>query len=294
MAGFLEAMSYADGRLALFNDSANTAETSPQAILETARRVCGYARGSYPRSFPHTGYYLWEAADGRERIVIDAGEPAASYNAAHAHCDLLSYELWLAGRPFIVDAGVHGYGGDRFREYCRSTRAHNTVMFDGREQSELWGTFRLARRADAIRAEVANDENGWQFRGSYRPYFDRKLRHERTIRRAANGTWVVTDIAHGGGAQYADSFIHLHPEVQARPLDESSLTIECVAAGRIVWLEPFGFQSVELVAGAEATQASQLQGWHFPDFGVALPSPTVRFRSRAGEAFGYSIKTIKQ
>ncbi|MGH9850292.1 MAG: heparinase II/III domain-containing protein, partial [Blastocatellia bacterium] len=295
MAGFLEAMSYADGTLALFNDSANTEETRPRPVIETAKRVCGYGEKSFPREFRQTGYWLWVSADEREKIVVDAGPPSVAYNAAHAHCDLLSYELWLDGEPFIVDSGVHGYGGDRFREYCRSTRAHNTVMFDGREQSEVWGAFRMARRAALLSYEANSEEGLWRFSGAYvpyhaqhRPYYTNPLIHGRQIKREANGDWIIADTMLYGMANRASSFIHLHPRVSARQTSRHSLPVECKRGDLTVLIEPFGVESCEIIAGAK----SPLQGWYFPDFGVAQPSQTIRFdcRVKIGEAFGYRIR----
>jgi uncharacterized heparinase superfamily protein len=107
-----------------------------------------------PQIFARAATLPGFSEDANERVVVDAGPPSATYNTAHAHCDLLSYELWLRGRPLFVDSGVHGYDGDKFREYARSTRAHNTVVFDGREQSEVWATFRMGARARVLKAEV--------------------------------------------------------------------------------------------------------------------------------------------
>lgn len=297
MAAFLDAMSYDDGTLALFNDSANTYETQPAPLLAAVESVCGAASKDARRDFPQSGYFVWSSADGSEKLIVDAGPPSVAYNAAHAHCDLLSYELRLAGQPFIVDAGVHGYAADPFREYCRATRAHNTVMFDRREQSEMWSTFRLARRAEALGAAVEGDEQSWRFRGSYRPYYDRHLIHERLIQRQASGAWVITDVALGETGRQtvhqADSFIHLHPEVSARRVPETGLVIECQAGARRILIEPFGGAgaeiTVELLSGV-----AQEQGWYFPDFGVACPNVAInyRYRVRPGEAFGYTIKAI--
>ncbi|MFM8395713.1 MAG: heparinase II/III family protein, partial [Acidobacteriota bacterium] len=165
MADFLEALSDPEGRLALFNDSANTPETEPGPIIAAARRLTGPADGPRRENFPETGYFTWQSGDGREKIVVDAGPPSVAYNTAHAHCDLLSFELRLDGRPWIVDTGVHGYGGDPYRHYCRSTRAHNTVMIEGEEQSEIWSTFRMGRMARLLSAGTALTDDGWSFLG---------------------------------------------------------------------------------------------------------------------------------
>lgn len=288
MTRFLAAMTYADGTLALFNDSANAEEARPLPIIAAAERILGGNLRAYPQSFPQTGYYLWNSRDGAERIIVDAGPPAVEYNGGHAHCDLLSYELWLDGRPFIVDSGVHGYDGDRFREYARSTRAHNTVSVDGREQSEVWGTFRLARRAELLNAEARGDEQTWKFQGAYGLYYDEDATHERRIRREADGQWVVTDVVRYTTAERAWSFVHLHPQVQARRVGGQSLVIECQSGSRKVLIEPLAAESAEIITGAE----NPIQGWYFPNFGLAQPSPAIcfQYRLRANEIFGYRIK----
>jgi uncharacterized heparinase superfamily protein len=288
MTRFLAAMTYADGTLALFNDSANAEEARPLPIIAAAESILRGDLRAYPRSFPQTGYYLWNSRDGAERMIVDAGPPAVDYNAGHAHCDLFSYELQLNGHPFIVDSGVHGYDGDPFREYARSTRAHNTLCVDGREQSEVWGTFRLARRAELLSAEASGDEQTWSFQGASGLCHDEDATHERRMHRAADGQWMVTDIVRYGAVKRASSFIHLHPRVRARRVGGQSLAIECQSGALTALIEPFAAESVDIIIGAE----SPIQGWHFPDFGVAQPSPTICFeyRVKSGEAFGYKIR----
>jgi uncharacterized heparinase superfamily protein len=290
MARFLEAMSYRDGTLALFNDSANTDETRPGPIIEAAQKIAGCDETPLTPAFPRTGYYLWVSPDEKEKIIVDAGPPSVDYNTAHAHCDLLSYELWLDGRPFIVDSGLHGYGGDHFREYCRSTRAHNTVMFDGREQSEIWDTFRMARRAELIGVEVNSSHESWDFRGEYRPYYDSKLRHERHICRERGGEWRIEDRLVSGMADRATSFIHLHPGVRARKINDAEPGVECCAGQIKVVIQSFAAERIEIIEGQE----SPVQGWYFPDFGIARPSQTIclEYRLRNGEPFGYKITCV--
>jgi uncharacterized heparinase superfamily protein len=289
MAGFLKALSYADGSLALFNDSANTAAASPQPLLESARRIVGRSQEAPVTNFPQSGYYLWQAPDGQEKIVVDAGAPSVGYNTAHAHCDLLSYELRLGGRPVVVDAGVHGYGGDRFREYCRSTRAHNTVMFDGREQSEVWGTFRMARRAKVVNAEARGDERSWDFRGSFVRY-DGGAVHQRRIHHTVGGDWTVADVALQGEVSNATSFIHLHPDINASRAGRAGVLCRC--GNQQVLIEPFADEGVAINTRIITGSEDPIQGWHFPDFGIAQPSTTIQFEYQVGggQTFGYRIK----
>lgn len=289
MASFLEALSYPDGTLALFNDAANTEETRPRPILEAARRIHGDSPTGPRSEFPQAGYYLWTSPDETEKIIVDAGPPAVSYNLAHAHCDLLSFELRVGGKPWIVDTGIHGYGGDRYREYCRSTRAHNTIMIDGREQSEIWGTFRMGGQARLIEAGASGEREQWEFHGAYRPYHDRRLCHERRIRRDRDGTWTIEDTVRGGPFKRVDSFLHLTAEVRIETLEGGALVLE--REGLRYRLEPFGNASVTVHEAAEGSA----DGWYFPDFGIARPGRTIRFTYDAepGDSFGFRMTPIQ-
>ena len=45
----------------------------------------------------------------------------------------------------LVDPGTYSYEPGADRDWFRSTRAHSTVMVDGRNQFRLWGAFRSGR-----------------------------------------------------------------------------------------------------------------------------------------------------
>src|SRR5262249_50068803 len=143
------------------------------------------------------GYAGVANAESGERFILDVGHPAPRHQPAHSHCGILSFELDFDGRPVIVDSGVSGYDADPFREYSRSTRAHNTVSIDGLEQSEVWSTFRMARRAELAFSRVATDATGVEFHAECRPYHNRSWSHDRLVRRTADGTWSITDHVRG-------------------------------------------------------------------------------------------------
>jgi uncharacterized heparinase superfamily protein len=290
MADFLEALSYRDNRLALFNDSANSPETRPGPIIKSARHATNAASRPIPTDFPSTGYYIWASSDGEEKIIVDAGPPSIDYNTAHAHCDLLSFELQLGGRPWIVDTGVHGYGGDPYRQYCRSTRAHNTVMVDGHEQSEIWSTFRLGRAARLIGASTHHQNDCWEFRGRASHYARPRRLHERRIERDQNGAWTIEDRISGGTFRFAESFLHLHPDVDVSPLSDGSYLLR--NGDRVCNLSPIGTIDLELVEAGN----SGPDGWYFPEFGLAEPGRMFvgRFTGQPGAPFGFRIIPTEQ
>ena len=189
---WLAALRRPDGRLPLFNDAAYGQGPEPAPLLAYAAAVLG---GPVAEPAPGltalepSGYFRY--AEGRLFLLGDVGPPGPSYQPGHAHCDLLSFELCWNGTPVIVDTGTSTYQvGDRRRQE-RGTAAHNTVQIGNLEQSEIWAGFRMARRAEVRRLDVAPDrieagikafprgwsrlERSWTFRGEAVEMVDRVL-----------------------------------------------------------------------------------------------------------------------
>ncbi len=275
-----------DGTLHLLNDSAGGIAPPTPYLTRLAERTIGASWDTPSGTFalPDSGIYGFAAAG--ERLLIDAAAPSPSHQTAHAHCCLLSFELDLAHRPVVVDSGVCGYEGDPLREYVRSTRAHNTVTVAGNEQSELWGTFRMARRATSRCASQNVGENGYCFRGAYHPYHDRRICHERSITRQPDG-WVVTDRVLGAPNRSIESYLHLHPDFE---ITVDGTHAWAVAGTLRVMIEWFGIDYAGCVRGA----LNPAQGWYCPEFGRALPACTIEFHRghNDGGEFGYRIKLV--
>lgn len=273
-----------NGKLHLFNDTADGIAPSLARLDHLARLVTseGMAFVSGPLMLKETGYFGYHDTNTNERILIDCGIPGPAFQPGHAHCDALSFELDLAGVPVIVDSGVSGYDGDPLREYVRSTRAHNTVIINNREQSEVWGTFRLGRRISGITCSQVSEADTYEFSGSYHPFHDRSLTHKRTIRRETDA-WVVVDSVQGANRSAVVSFLHFHPEFEIEMADDT-----VVATSKLlrVTVSGFGVDRIEVVRGA----LNPVQGWHCPEFGRREPCSTVVFTSRRSFAsFGFRI-----
>jgi len=106
------------------------------------------------RAMSDAGYYLLQSGrcDGPDRIsvVFDCGELGMGPLAAHGHADALAFTLRVFGEDVLVDPGTYDYFTyPRWREYFRSTRTHNTVVIDGRDQSEMLGPFMWGAKARA-------------------------------------------------------------------------------------------------------------------------------------------------
>ncbi|HOY67026.1 MAG TPA: alginate lyase family protein [Candidatus Ozemobacteraceae bacterium] len=154
MRAWLETLSHPDGRIAQFHDAAlgggvekNTAEYSSDTDIW----------------LPDSGYFVSRRRDGAF-VALCAHAPSPPHQPGHAHGDLGSFELSLQGCRVIVDTGTGSYQDPVVRRLCRSTGAHNVPMIEGSEQSDMWGDFRVGRRALVQgRRQVADGfELGWR------------------------------------------------------------------------------------------------------------------------------------
>src|SRR5690606_20788250 len=80
----------------------------------------------------------------------------------HGHADALSFILHYQGLPLLVEAGTSTYLEGSQREAERATYSHNTVTVNGLSQSEVYGRFRVGRRA-----KVTIQEEGKAFLQAY-------------------------------------------------------------------------------------------------------------------------------
>jgi uncharacterized heparinase superfamily protein len=268
---FLNGICTPDGDIPLFNDSAFDIAPTPHQIFDYAERVIGYKPPSQSRelmvnTFPSSGYYVCRKAD--DMIIIDDGPIGPDYQPGHAHCDTLSYELTIDGRRVIVDSGVFDYEPSQERAYTRSTRAHNTVMVDGAEQSEIWGVFRVARRARPMKAHInkAGDDSVL-FQGAHDGY--RRLKgkpiHKRQIAYDGYRNWVITDELGGAGIHRMESFIHIHPDCALVESGSNSFRVECCG------------EAIATIQALSDCQATITEGYYFPEFGLSQRNLVLAF-----------------
>ncbi|HET6545748.1 MAG TPA: alginate lyase family protein [Rhodanobacteraceae bacterium] len=161
MLRWLAVMSHPDGGIAFFNDAALGIAPSLAALRAYAAAI-GIpapvdALGAI-EALPDSGYVRLQA--GPAVVIADVGEIGPDHLPGHAHADTLSCEVSLHGRRVLVNGGTSTYetGGERLRQ--RGTAAHNTVVVDGQDSSEVWSSFRVARRARPVAPRWGQDDRG--------------------------------------------------------------------------------------------------------------------------------------
>lgn len=170
MARFVAASRVADGVWCVFGDDDEARISDPgfgdadyfDYLLDLYADLSGKdvrkdaSRWPARLTFPAGGYSFLRC--GRIYAGIDHAPLGFGSIAAHGHNDILSFQLFLDGRPLLVDSGTYLYHTDRKRrDQLRSTRMHNTVTVNGREQSQMLGAFLWGKKAESSLLSAEDD-----------------------------------------------------------------------------------------------------------------------------------------
>ncbi len=213
--------------------------------------------------FPHSGYTLFQVLRPRSvRVIVDHGPLGMAPAFGHGHADALSVTATVDGTHFLVDTGTHAYNqGREWRRYFRGTRAHNTVMVDGRDQAQqdgafLWSSPFTARVVDRTGRHLLIRHDGYERIG---------VVHWRAIVLTQRGELLVWDRLEGQGIH--DLELNWHLGVDPVPGGRS---------GEFRLPHGYGLR----ISGAPCTlhtgEEDPPSGWGSPAYGIRRPIHTLR------------------
>lgn len=205
------------------------------------------------KSFPDGG--ISQLLHEDVRLIIDHGPLGYDRMAAHAHADTLSLWLYKSGRPIWVDFGSYAYSAaPKWREWSRSTAAHNTLEINGQSSSTTLGAFAWRDRAQGFLLErghrvitVAHD--GYEHRFG--------IRHTRKVSLEQDGILIV-DTVDGSGEHHVrlsfllGSGLRLNSSEDGVLCEETSLPIAFFEMSN-VGLVFNGYHGDDLQEGWQAT-----------------------------------------
>ncbi len=219
MLGWLEQMTHPDGGISFFNDAALGIAPRQDALQSYARRMGIFAERVI---LGESGYR--RISNGKNVVIFDAAPLGPDYQPGHGHADALSFEFSRNGRRVLVNSGTSTYDEGPVRAFERGTAAHNTIRIDGVDQSEMWGSFRVARRARTF--DVRSD--GRTFAEAAHDGY-RRLRHKLVHRRRielSGDTLTLRDWLEGRGQHRVEMFFHFAPGTNPAVQFDPAMTTE--------------------------------------------------------------------
>jgi len=230
MLSWLSKMIHPDGEISLFNDAGFNIAATPLDLFSYAHSLGLGVENIQADECPlkinvleESGYIRLSSSNAV--AFLDVAPVGPDYLPGHAHADTLSFELSLFNQRIIVNGGTSLYGISPQRLRERHTLAHSTVEVDQMSSSEVWGGFRVARRAKPFDLHITPSEGRIYVGCSHNGYARLKGKpiHHREWNLTANDL-MISDRVTGGEHKSTARFI-FHPSVSIERLNSSEWCI---------------------------------------------------------------------
>lgn len=275
MLGWMSGMTHPDGEIGLFNDAAFCIAPEMSELQRYAQRFGiespdkSAVVGAKLLHYPDSGYVRLQTPAAV--ALLDVAPIGPDYLPGHAHADTLAFELSVFGQRVVVNGGTsrYGLGPERLRE--RGTAAHSTVVVAGQNSSEVWGGFRVARRAYPFDLQLQAEAGVLKVACSHDGY--KRLPGAPVHRRE----WVmgasslqVSDTVRGGTHTALARYI-LHPSVTVVPVGSNTWQLTLAGAQNLRVVVSAGLGRIETASYA-------------PEFGIVLPTQCLAVELTQGQA----------
>jgi hypothetical protein len=230
------------------------------------------------RSRTQDGPEIWCRCDGGPHGFLSI--------AAHAHADALSLEVRHDGVDILADPGTYCYHGElAWRQWFRSTAAHNTVEIGGESQSEPGGPFLWSTQA---RTTTLSCDVGEQPMQTWSAKHDGYLRlttpaiHRRSVALDSPGRRLtIVDIVDSTAPVGSVMSWHLGPEILV-DLDGAGAVISW-QVGSEQRRGTLGLPS-DFTWTCHRGQVDPIAGWYSPRFGSRVPTTSLIGRGIASSS----------
>lgn len=196
------------------------------------------------RAFDTSGYYLLQWGEARDRVSVffDCAVLGFGSIAAHGHADALQIAVRAFGEDVLVDPGTYDYfRALDWRDYYRSTRAHNTLTVDGEDQSVMHGPFLWGARALARCVEWTPTPDGGVVHGEHDGYtrLPDPVTHARRLALSrATRSLTITDTVTMRAAHQIRLHFHVSEQAQVTRDGEAAFIIRLQGGEVRLLLDP--------------------------------------------------------
>lgn len=190
----------------------------------------------------------------------------------HTHPDALSFDLSFDGEDFILDPGTYVYTANPpLRNELRATISHNTIAFDGLNQTEFSDRdlFVQTNYTTAHNINIEEKNHKKIITGSYAFNNNRiAFNHFRSFE-LNEGSVLIKDIVNCTGTHELFLNFHLSPEIRI-DINHSILLLQSVK----------GVAEITVRENNKVTIPKIVDTWFSPSYGILKDSKSLRYHIR--------------
>jgi len=216
MISWLHNITYKNGNIPMLNDATFNIAPNSKNIFSYAKHL-----GINSQNIPLSDSGYRKINSNNYELLIDVGNVGPSYQPGHAHSDTFNFELIKNGNPIFVDTGISTYEKNAIRQYERATSSHNTVKIGSKEQTQVWGGFRVAKRAKIIHLT----EKPNLIEANHDGYLSDGYKHTRSFLWGEKHL-ILSDEINRSTNNKAKAYFHLHSSVTKPLVDGNTIILE--------------------------------------------------------------------
>ena len=134
-----------------------------------------------------------------------------------------NFEVIKDNNPFIVDKGISTYEKNSKRQEERATHSHNTVKIGDQDQTQVWGGFRVARRAKVISLKEKTN----YIEAAHDGYLSNGCVHKRSFLWSKEKL-IIKDKISKSTKNTAKASFHLHSSIPEPKINQKKIIIKSI------------------------------------------------------------------
>jgi len=221
------------------------------------------------------GYTVFKGKENNKEILLafDHGKLGLPPLAGHGHADTLSIWLSIDGQPIFVDAGTYTYNAKKeWREYFKSTIAHNTLSINGESSSVMSGSFNWSEQAECKVLSYNDEPDNWYIEAEHNGYVERfGVIHKRKIEMGEEGISIKDFVT--STKNNAEIGFMLHPDLDIKQEED----IYIITKDDKEFLRIKGNANTKLQSKILQGEENPIRAWYSPEFNKKTPTKQIVF-----------------
>lgn len=230
---------------------------------------------------PEAGFYTMRTGwkDEDLYMVFTCGELGApDQNCVHGNADALSVDVSGFGKTLLIDPGRYIYEGP-YRIWFKQTQAHNTVVVDGQDSSELADEWMFNTWANSKVKTWATTEYFDYVDGNHDGYqrLDDPVTHRRRILFVKPRFWLIVDDLEASEEHLYEQYFHFD---LGASLAVSGLKVTA-SYGQQAGISLIPANEKDLKLDRYKGNTDPIQGWVSYDYGLKEPAEVISYGVQA-------------